>query len=126
MKNYDFKVTITKNSIIIEHNAKLIIDDGFTLETLTVFAKDFKKALAEIRKAAIAGNHIQAQFTVSTYDHWLEDGTPLEQKSFDCWIYNGYSDDKEGIYLAADERYTDAAQDIYIDFRSPLDGIINR
>lgn len=126
MKNYDFKVTITKNSVITEHNAKLIIDDDFTMDTLAVFVKDFKQALAAIRKAVIAGNHIQAQFTISTYDHWLEDGTPLEQKSFDCWTFDGYSDDREGIYLAADERYTDAAQDIYLDFRSPLDGIMDR
>lgn len=126
MKNYDFKVSIIKNSITIEHNAKLIIDDNFTMETLTAFEIDFRKVLSEIRKSVIAHNYFTVEFTVSIYDHWLEDGKEPLQKSFDYWIFSGYSNDREGIYLAADERYTDAMQDIYIEFRNPLEGIMGR
>ena len=90
------------------------------------FEKDFRKALSEIRKAVIAQNYFTVEFTISAYDHWLEDGNEPIQKDFDYWAFNGFSNDREGIYLAADERYTDATQDIYIEFRNPLEGIINR
>lgn len=126
MKRYKFKVTVIKAGIAIDNKAELTVDDDFTMESIKRFEKDFRKALSEIRKAVIAHNYLTVEFTVSTYDHWLEDGKEPIQKDFDYWTFNGFSDDKEGIYLTADERYTDAAQDIYIDFRSPLDGIINR
>lgn len=126
MKSYKFKVGVIKNGITIEHKAKLTIDDNFTMKSIKRFERDFKKALSEIRKAVIAQNYFTVEFTVSVYEHWLEDGKEPLQKSFDCWTFSGYSDDKEGIYLAADERYTDATQDIYIEFRNPLEGIMGR
>lgn len=126
MKCYKFKVRVIKNGITIELKAELTVDDNFTMESIKRFEKDFRKALSEVRKAVIAHNYFTAELSVSTYDHWLEDGKEPLQKDFDCWIFIGYSDDKEGIYLAADERYTDATQDIYIEFRNPLEGIINR
>lgn len=126
MKSYQFKVGVIKNGITIEHKAKLIIDDNFTMETLTAFEIDFRKVLSEMRKAVIAHNYFTAELTVSVHEHWLEDGKEPLQKSFDFWSFSGYSDDKEGIYLAADERYTDATQDIYIEFRNPLEGIMGR
>lgn len=126
MKCYKFKVRVIKNGITIERKAELTVDDNFTMESIKHFEKDFKKALSEIRKAVIAHNYFTAEFTVSVYDHWLEDGKEPLQKSFDCWSFSGYSDDKEGIYLAADKRYTDATQDIYIEFRNPLEGFRDR
>lgn len=126
MKSYKFKVTVIKAGITIEHKAELTVDDDFTMQSIKRFEKDFRKALSKIRKAVIAQNYFNVEFTVSSYDHWLEDGKEPIQKDFDYWTFNGLSDDREGIYLAADERYTDTTQDIYIEFRNPLDGIINR
>lgn len=126
MKCYKFKVRVIKNGITIERKAELTVDDNFTMESIKHFEEDFKKALSEIRKAVIAQNYFTVEFTVSVYEHWLEDGKEPLQKDFDYWIFNGYSDDREGIYLAADERYTDATRDIYIEFRNPLEGIISR
>lgn len=126
MKSYKFKVTVIKAGITIESKAELTVDDGFTMQSIKDFEKDFRKALSEVRKAVIAQNYFTAELSVSTYEHWLEDGKEPLQKSFDCWIFSGFSNDGEGIYLAADERYTDATQDIYIEFRNPLEGIMDR
>ena len=97
MKRYKFKDTVIKAGIAIDNKAELTVDDDFTMESIKRFEKDFRKALSEIRKAVIAHNYLIVEFTVSTYDHWLEDGKELIQKDFDYWTFNGFSDDKEGI-----------------------------
>lgn len=98
MKRYKFKVTVIKAGIAIDNKAELTVDDDFTMESIKRFEKDFRKALSEIRKAVIAHNYLIVEFTVSTYDHWLEDGKELIQKDFDYWTFNGFSDDtKKGF-----------------------------
>ena len=65
-------------------------------------------------------------FTQPWSEQAFADALDLEQALFYTASVNGAVAGYCGIYLAADERYTDATQDIYIEFRNPLEGIINR
>ena len=52
MKNYCFEIKVEKETpegfVDLQRKVTLYIDDGFTMETILTFKRDFSKALSEI------------------------------------------------------------------------------
>jgi len=130
MKDYRFKIKVQKETteepVTIERKVKLCIDDDFTMESILTFEKNLKKALSEVRKAAGSNDYVTVRLTISTYDGWQNDTKELTQKSFDCWQYVDYLQDTNGLYLPADTQYTDPALDLWIDYNSPMESIMDK
>jgi len=130
MKDYRFEIRIKKETekgfTTTERKVKLCIDDDFTLKSVLTFKKDFKKALSTAKKAAKANDYVEARLIISIYDGWQDDTRELTQKSFDCWEYKGYLNDINGLYLPADTQYTDPSLDIWIDYRKPIESIMDK
>ena len=130
MKDYRFEIRIRKETekrfTTTERKARLCIDDDFSLKSVIEFEKDFKKALSAVKKAAKANDYATIRLIISTYDGWQDDTRELTQKSFDCWEYKGYLNDINGLYLPADTQYTDSSLDIWIDYRKPMESIMDK
>ena len=130
MKDYRFEIRIKKETekgfTTTERKARLCIDDDFTLKSVLTFEKDFKKALSAIKKAVKSNSYVEARLLISTYDGWHDETRKLTQKSFDCWQYNGYLHDINGLYLPADTQYTDSSLDIWIDYHRPIESIMDK
>lgn len=130
MKSYEFEITVTKDvrngSITIQRKAQLVLDDSCLFHTILLFVEDFRKALSEAKKAAKKKEYVTAEFFISSYSGWEEEGKILKQKSFDCWRFEGYLEEEDGLYLPPDLRYTEATKDIWLDYEHPLEGLLYR
>ena len=130
MKNHCFEIKVEKETpegfVDLQRKVTLYIDDGFTMETILTFKRDFSKALSEARKAVHTNSRIEARLMISTYDGWQDDTRELTQKSFDCWEYKGYLQDTGGLYLPADTEYTDPTLDLWIDYSNPIESIMDK
>ncbi len=96
------------------YKTELRVSDETSFSDIIYFLKDIKTIWKRAMSAVKRGNWLELEVIVSSYDNWLTD-EPLKQKSFDRWVSVPLEEqDSDGIYLRADERYTNPARDMYL------------
>jgi len=97
----------------IEESIKpyLKIDNSTTFANIVAFIDDLKMIWEEVMEATRNSSYIELEINDSVYEN---SSSPLKQKSFNRWYFEGYNEDKDGIYLSHDEKYNASNADIYL------------
>lgn len=96
------------------YKTELRVSDETSFSDIVDFLEDVKSIWKRAMGAVKRDNWMELEVIVSSYDNWLTD-EPLVQKSFDRWVSVPLQkQDSEGIYLRADERYTEPERDMYL------------
>lgn len=118
MKSFEINLIIRENrkngTVESKFKAELKITDELNFSEIVDFIDSvkgiWKKAMTAVKK----GYFMEMEVIESTYDNWLTD-KPLVQKSFDRWVsVPAEYQDEEGIYMKADEKYTESCRDMYL------------
>ena len=103
-------------------NAVLNCDgEQFQLRDIRTFLDDVKKIYRQIGVFKKDDKSFDLEITVSTYQRKDSDKYYLDSKDFDRWTFRGcvYQDD-DGLYMSADNQYTEANRDFYLTFKGDI------
>ena len=109
MKCIDIKLKITKGNTVSEWKAEIEFSDYTSFESILKFQEDFKKLHNKAMNAV--KNDLYFKMSVSQYNYCKENGI----SNYDRWeSVNPEDQDEYGIYLKADEAYTESTRDMYL------------
>ena len=103
----------SKSQVLIKHEANIYFGSGTPFSDISEFLHDVNRILTAYK--ACIKNCIYCKVNLDAYR-----APDVNLDCFDAWSFEGIPEDKEGLYLSPDTRYTDMAHDIYIDFSQLL------
>ena len=125
-KNYTLTLSWStyKNGVFVDctRNAALNCDgEQFTLRDIRTFLDDVKKIYKQINGFKKNNTYFRVELSIAVYQRKESDKYYNDQKAFDFWSFSGYiQEGDDGIMLRADEKYTPANLDIWLEFKGDI------
>ena len=125
-KNYTLTLSWSKTEkgVFVDCTRNAVLNtDGqqFTLRDIRVFLDDVKKIYKQINAFKKNSTFFRVELSISTYQCKDSDKYYHDMKAFDFWSFSGYiQEGDDGIMLRADEKYTPANLDIWLEFKGDI------